>query len=133
MAKATTAAASQYRRCCGGGTVDSSRLISGEPSPILSRVSAAPTSATPIQSMPPFTSMRGSPANPHNVTQKIVKMTQNPACGVDRSYDPERKSPLLGRKQIGDQRHADRNHRSRTERLDDTADNQRIQRCQIGR
>ena len=28
-----------------------------------------------IQSMPPFTSMRCRPANPHNVTQKIAKTT----------------------------------------------------------
>ena len=55
-------------------------------------------------------------------------MAQHPACRVDRPNDTERKRPLAGRIQVGDERHAHGHHRACTERLDHAAGNQRVER-----
>ena len=136
--------------------VDPSRSASGEPRPTLSRTSAT---AKKRDANPVDAALRcpdaGNPASPHHVTtndhdddRKVdpeqvgpghelhhdpaVQMAEHPARRVDRADDPERERPLLGRKQIGDERHAHRHHRACTERLDDAADNQRIERGEAG-
>ena len=130
------------------GAVDASEAISGEPRPTLSRTRATPRSVTPIQSMPPFHARARQPGQSpprhdehHGDDRKVdpeevrpshelhhdpaVQMAEHPARRIDRADDPERERALLGRKEIGDERHAHRHHRACAKRLDDAADRSR--------